>query len=45
MSDLNYRIDAEEAVAAAIDAAEEVDDQVADEAPSKPRLQGGACPL
>ena len=38
MNDAEHRIDPEEAVAAAIDAAEEVDDPVADEAPEKPRL-------
>ena len=31
MTDAEYRIDPEEAVAAAIDAAEEIDDSVADE--------------
>ena len=38
MNDAEYRIDPEEAVAAAIDAAEEIDDSVADELPGKPRL-------
>ena len=38
MTDAEYRIDPEEAVAAAIDAAEEIDDSVADEVPGKPRL-------
>ena len=38
MTDAEYRIDPEEAVAAAIDAAEEIDDSVADEVPEKPRL-------
>jgi DNA replication initiation complex subunit (GINS family) len=38
MTDAEYRIDPEEAVAAAIDAAEEIDDSVADEVLEKPRL-------
>ena len=38
MNDAEHRINLEEAVAAAIDAAEEVDDPVADEVPEKPRL-------
>ena len=36
MTDAEYRIDPEEAVAAAIDAAEEIDDFVADESPESP---------
>ena len=36
MNDAEYRIDPEEAVAAAIDAAEEVDDPVADECLKSP---------
>jgi hypothetical protein len=38
MTDAEYRIDPEEAVAAAIDAAEEIDDSVADEVREKRRL-------
>ena len=38
MTDAEYRIDPEEAVAAAIDAAEEIDDSDADGLPGKPRL-------
>jgi len=38
MNDAEHRFDAEEAVAAAIDAAEEVDDSIADEVSEKPRL-------
>ena len=40
MTDVEYRIDPEEAVAAAIDAAEEIDDPVADEVPEKPPAAG-----
>jgi hypothetical protein len=38
MNDTEHRINFEEAVAVAIDVAEEVDDSVAGEVPEKPRL-------